>query len=127
MRERLKRFMRTMKRQVKALHLAGHDPRTPIAAKCLVVIVVAYALSPIDLIPDFIPILGYLDDLILLPLGIYLAVKLIPQPLWQEFQTQAEQSNMSLPKSQQAVLVIGLIWCVGIPAAGYVLWRTYWG
>tara|TARA_B100000446_G_scaffold175280_1_gene185856 strand:+ start:7833 stop:8021 length:189 start_codon:yes stop_codon:yes gene_type:complete len=58
-----------MKPQVKALHLTGHDPRTPVAAKCLVVIVVAYAISPVDLIPDFIPILGYLDDLILLPWG----------------------------------------------------------
>lgn len=81
MNKRLKCFARAMKQQVKALYLASRDPRTPIAAKCLVVIVVAYALSPIDLIPDFIPVLGYVDDLILLPFGIYLAVKLIPEPL----------------------------------------------
>tara|TARA_R110001592_G_scaffold323435_1_gene602697 strand:- start:35102 stop:35452 length:351 start_codon:yes stop_codon:yes gene_type:complete len=114
-----------MKQQVKALYLAGHDPRTPIAAKWLVVIVVAYALSLIDLIPDFIPILGYLDDLILLSLGIYLAVKLIPEPLWQEFQTQAEQSNMLLPKSRRAVLVVGLIWCMSLVVSVIALWYTY--
>ena len=88
-------------------------------------IVVAYALSLIDLIPDFIPILGYLDDLILLSLGIYLAVKLIPEPLWQEFQTQAEQSNMLLPKSRRAVLVVGLIWCMSLVVSVIALWYTY--
>ena len=116
MNKRLKCFTRDIKQQVKALYLAGRDPRTSIAAKCLVVIVVAYALSPIDLIPDFIPVLGYVDDLILLPFGIYLAVKLIPEPLWHEFQTQVEKSSINLPKSWPAGLAIGLFWCMSLAA-----------
>jgi len=83
-------------------------------------------LSPIDLIPDFIPVLGYVDDLILLPFGIYLAVKLIPEPLWHEFQTQVEKSSINLPKSWPAALAIGLFWCVSL-AAIYALWRTFKG
>lgn len=98
MKEKFRHFARQMKSHVKALHLASRDHRTPMSAKCLVILVVAYALSPIDLIPDFIPVLGYLDDLILLPLGIYLAINLIPEVLWREFQTQAEQINNPLLK-----------------------------
>lgn len=127
MNKRLKCFARDIKQQVKALYLAGRDPRTPFAAKCLVVIVVAYALSPIDLIPDFILVLGYVDDLILLPFGIYLAVKLIPESLWHEFQTQVEKSSINLPKSWPAVLAIGLFWYVSLAAIGYALWRTFNG
>lgn len=125
MKEKLKRFARQMKSHVKALYLASRDPRTPRSAKCLVILVVAYALSPIDLIPDFIPVLGYLDDLILLPLGIYLAVHLMPEDLWREFQTQAEQINNPLQNSQSAALVIGMIWCVSLAAAGFVLWCVF--
>ena len=82
----------------------------------------AYALSPIDLIPDFIPILGYLDDLVLLPIGIYLSVKLIPAPLWLEFQAHAELMNLDLPKNKRAGAIIGLIFCVGVGASGYAIW-----
>ncbi len=76
--EALKSRVRQLRREVHALVLAARDPRTPWYAKWLVAGVVAYALSPIDLIPDFIPVLGYLDDLILVPLGIVIAIKLIP-------------------------------------------------
>lgn len=115
MKEKLRGFARKMKCHLKTLYLASRDHRTPIIAKCLGIVIVAYALSPIDLIPDFIPILGYLDDLILLPLGIYLAVKLIPEPLWHEFQEQAVQKNdEQLPKNRQAAIVVGLIWCVSL-------------
>ena len=119
---RLKQFAQQMKKQIQALYMASRDPRTPFAAKCLIIIVVAYALSPIDLIPDFIPVLGYLDDLLLLPTGIYLSIKLIPEPLWQEFQAKAEQRHLNLPKNRQAAMVIGLFWCLGVIATGYVLW-----
>ena len=68
-----------LKREIVALYLAGRDPRTPWYAKAMIAAVVAYALSPIDLIPDFIPILGYLDDLVLLPIGIWLAIRMIPR------------------------------------------------
>ena len=76
--EGFKNRVRALKREVRALVLAARDPRTPWYAKWLVVGVVAYALSPVDLIPDFIPVLGQLDDLILVPLGIVIAIRLIP-------------------------------------------------
>lgn len=114
-----------MNKQIQALYLASRDPSTPFAAKCLIIIVVTYALSPIDLIPDFIPILGYLDDLLLLPVGIYLSIRLIPEPLWLEFQTQTEQRHLNLPKNRWAAVVVGLIWFGGIVAAGYTVWLFY--
>ena len=64
--------------------MAARDPRVPLLAKLVVVLVIAYALSPIDLIPDFIPVLGYLDDMLLLPLGIALAIKLMPRDVWED-------------------------------------------
>jgi uncharacterized membrane protein YkvA (DUF1232 family) len=123
--KRLEQFAQQMKRQIQALYLASRDPRTPVAAKCLIIITVAYALSPIDLIPDFIPVLGYLDDLVLLPAGIYLSVRLIPTPLWQEFQAQAEQRHLNLPKNRRAAAVVGLIWFAVIVAVGYAMWCFY--
>jgi uncharacterized membrane protein YkvA (DUF1232 family) len=76
--ERLKIRARALKKEVLAVYLAARDPRTPWYAKGLVLLIVAYALSPIDLIPDFIPVLGYLDDLIIIPGGIWLAIRMIP-------------------------------------------------
>ncbi|HTH27548.1 MAG TPA: DUF1232 domain-containing protein, partial [Sphingobium sp.] len=83
--ERLKGWARGIKRDVLALWIAARDPRTPLLAKAMAGAVAAYALSPIDLIPDVIPVLGYLDDLLILPLGIMLAVRMIPAPLLAEF------------------------------------------
>ena len=74
----LKQRARALKAESLALLLAARDPRTPWVAKLLIVLVVAYALSPIDLVPDFIPVLGYLDDLVLVPLGVMLAIRLVP-------------------------------------------------
>lgn len=74
----LKQRARALKAESLALLLAARDPRTPWLAKLLIVLVVAYALSPIDLVPDFIPVLGYLDDLVLVPLGVMLAIRLVP-------------------------------------------------
>jgi len=82
---KLKKHARALKVEARALYLAARDPRTPWYVKCLVVGITAYALSPIDIIPDFIPVLGYLDDLILLPLGIWLAIKLIPKEVLEEY------------------------------------------
>jgi len=90
--ERLKQRARGLQTQTFALYLAYRDPRTPWFAKAWVVLVVAYALSPIDLIPDFIPILGYLDDLILVPAGIALALKLIPAEVMKDARGKAQQS-----------------------------------
>jgi uncharacterized membrane protein YkvA (DUF1232 family) len=99
-------------RYLTALWLLLKDARTPLAAKVVAGIVVAYALSPIDLIPDFIPILGQLDDLILIPLGVTLAVKLVPPELWAEMQQRAEAYRGKLPKMVWGLLLIGLIWAV---------------
>src|SRR5512145_2166648 len=76
--ERLRQWARTVRREVLMLYLAARDPRVPWYAKVVAACVAAYALSPIDLIPDFIPVLGYLDDVIIVPLGIVLAMRLIP-------------------------------------------------
>lgn len=82
MRESLKHWARSIRRDVHAVYLAARDPRTPWYAKALALGVAGYALSPIDLIPDFIPVIGYLDDAVIVPLGIMAVVKLIPHTSW---------------------------------------------
>jgi uncharacterized membrane protein YkvA (DUF1232 family) len=81
---------RALKTEIKALDLARRDPRVPRRAKIVVALVAAYALSPIDLIPDFIPVVGYLDDLLILPLGIMIALKMIPAEVMRECRLKAE-------------------------------------
>jgi len=93
---------------VVALWIAARDPRTPWYAKIVAAAVAAYALSPIDLIPDFIPVLGYLDDLIIVPLGILLVVKMIPTDLMAEFRAQA--ANRDKPTSWAGLAVIAVVW-----------------
>jgi uncharacterized membrane protein YkvA (DUF1232 family) len=88
---RLKVRAAEIKHDVRALYLAARDPRVPWYAKAVAVAVAAYAISPIDLIPDFIPILGYLDDLVIVPLGIVLAVKLVPAELMSEFRAAEDE------------------------------------
>jgi len=100
---------RTIKNEVFALVIAYRDPRTPWYAKTWALVVVAYALSPIDLIPDFIPLLGYLDDLILLPLGVALAVKLIPAGVMEEARLAATQAEGS-QAGRVGGVVIALVW-----------------
>jgi uncharacterized membrane protein YkvA (DUF1232 family) len=84
-----KQWARTVKRDAHALYLAARDPRVPWYAKALVVAIAAYAASPIDLIPDFIPVVGYLDDIIIVPLGIALVIKLIPAEIMAEYRALA--------------------------------------
>ena len=94
-----------------ALYLAYKDPRTPFYAKVFVACIVGYALSPIDLIPDFIPVLGYLDDIILIPLGVALALKMIPDAVFQECEKKAEATlNQDRPKNRIAAVIIVTIW-----------------
>ncbi len=93
--ESWKKRAKELKTDIHALLIAYRDPRTPWLAKAWVLLVAAYALSPIDLIPDFIPVLGYLDDLILLPLGIALAIKLIPAEVLDEARKTAAQATGS--------------------------------
>jgi uncharacterized membrane protein YkvA (DUF1232 family) len=85
-------------------------PQAPRAAKWVAFAVIAYAVSPIDLIPDFIPVLGQLDDLIIVPLGIALVVRLTPKPLWQALLLEAETSSQKLPSLWWGALLIGLLW-----------------
>ena len=87
-------------------------PQTPRAAKLVAIAVIAYAVSPIDLIPDFIPVLGQLDELILLPLGVALAVRLTPAPLWEARLREAEASAEKLPRMWWGALLIVLVWAV---------------
>lgn len=101
-------------------------PDTPRAPKWIALAVLAYAVSPIDLIPDFIPVLGLLDDLILLPLGIALAVKLTPDALWQARLAEAEASKDKLPKMVWGAVLIVAVWLLAMGALGWWAWRT-WG
>ena len=108
-----------LKREVLALwHALGH-PRTPLGTKLLATLVVAYAVSPIDLIPDFIPVLGLLDDLVLVPLGIALCIRLLPADVLAECREQA-QASAERPRSYAAAAVIVVIWLVVLAATA--LW-----
>ena len=111
--ESFKNRVRQLKRETHALYLAARHPQTPWYAKLFVAGVVAYALSPIDLIPDFIPVLGFLDDLILIPLGVVVAVKLIPPDVLAECRARAEDVDASgTPASRVVAAVIIGIWVV---------------
>nr|WP_306263371.1 YkvA family protein [Pararhizobium sp. IMCC3301] len=124
--ERLKAWARTIKTDVIALYIAVKDTRTPLLAKLIAVSVVGYALSPIDLIPDFIPVVGYLDDLLIVPLGIVLAVRLIPPELMSEFRTLAKQHEQ-LPASRTGAIVVIGIWVVGATVFGWWLFNRFAG
>jgi uncharacterized membrane protein YkvA (DUF1232 family) len=116
--DRARQWARAIRRDVVAVWLAARDPRVPWYAKAVALAVAAYALSPIDLIPDFIPVLGYLDDLIIVPLGILLVVKLIPAELMAEFRAEAARRE-GAPRSIVAALVIVTIW---ISSAALLIW-----
>ncbi|HEU0165082.1 MAG TPA: DUF1232 domain-containing protein, partial [Thermomicrobiales bacterium] len=104
---------RQLKQLVMTLYFASRDPRTPPIARIVGICVVAYGLSPIDLIPDFIPVLGLLDDLILLPLGIALAIRLIPRDVWTDAQAKsAEISRSDRPTNWIAAVIIVFVWIV---------------
>ncbi len=111
-RERAIAWAKAIRRDVGALWLAARDPSVPWHAKLLAGFVAAYALSPIDLIPDFIPVLGYLDDLIIVPLGIWAAVKLIPPPILAELREKAAAHRP--PRSLAGLAAILSIWIAAI-------------
>lgn len=109
----LKAWAKQLKRQIFVLYLAYKDQRTPWFAKLFAICVVAYAFSPLDLIPDFIPILGYLDDVILLPLGIMFALKMMPQPVIIDCRNKAEElMKNGKPKNWFMGAVFIIIWIV---------------
>jgi uncharacterized membrane protein YkvA (DUF1232 family) len=119
---RLRTWARELKREAHALYLAARDPRVPLIAKIVAGAVAAYAFSPIDLIPDFIPILGMLDDLLIVPLGILLARRLVPPAMLAEHRATALAAE-GKPVSRTAALVIAAMWLAGIVFA--VLWAWH--
>jgi len=122
MKSRLRTFAHLIKRDVHAVYLASRDPRVPWYAKALAIVVAGYAVSPLDLIPDFIPVLGYLDDVLLLPLGIYLVVKLIPPTIMAEHRAEAEAAG-ERPVSHLAAAIIILVWIAAAVLAGWLAYR----
>ena len=120
--ERLKTLARALKRDVIAVWIAARSARTPWIARLLAVGVAAYALSPIDLVPDFIPVIGYLDDLILVPMGIALVVRLIPSQLMTEFREEASLRS-DRPSSRVAAALVVLVWIAVLVLLGDWLFR----
>lgn len=122
--ERLKVWARSIKRDVIALWLAARDPRVHWYAKVVAAAVAAYALSPIDLIPDFVPVLGYLDDLLIVPIGILLAVKLIPYPIMADLRVKALEQRK--PNSRGGLVAIVLMWLAAITLTIWLIWPNEW-
>ena len=119
---RLKAWARSIRRDVHALYLASRDPRVPWYAKALALVVAGYALSPIDLIPDFIPVLGYLDDVILVPAGIWLVVRLIPPHVMAEHRERAAAAQ-DRPVSRTAAIVVVAVWVILAAICGWLGYR----
>ena len=123
---RVKNWARALRRDAHAIRLASRDPRVPWTVKLLAIAVAGYALSPIDLIPDFIPVLGYLDDLIIVPLGIWLVIALIPEDVMREYRATANAAAQR-PVSKAAAIIIVALWISGAALLGWIAfvhWRV---
>ena len=112
---KLKRWASALKRDVLALYIAARDPRTPWMARTIALVVTAYALSPIDLIPDFIPIIGLLDDLLIVPAGIWLVLRLLPDGLVDSYRKQALEMT-SKPRSMWGAALVLIAWALVLVA-----------
>ena len=120
----LKTWARRLIRDVHAVYLAARDPRVPWYARVLAIAVAGYALSPIDLIPDFIPVIGYADDLIIVPLGIWLVVSLIPEEVMMEYRAKAIEAEQR-PRNTIAAIVVFAIWIFAVAVLGWIGF-AYW-
>ncbi len=120
--ERAKVWARGVKRDAVAVYFAARDPRTPMLARCLALAVAAYALSPIDLIPDFIPVLGYLDDLLIVPLGLLLVIRLLPPEVLSASREKAA-NLLSRPTSYFAAAFMVSVWLLFLVAIAF-WWYT---
>lgn len=118
LRDRLK----ALKREALTLWVAARDPRTPLLAKLLAGAVAAYAFSPIDLIPDAIPVLGLLDDLVIVPLGVWTVLKLVPVPLLAEYRAAAA-ALAEKPVLRIAALGVGAIWLAALVTSAWLIWK----
>lgn len=117
---------RNLKKEVKALYLAYKRPDVPWYAKLMVMMVVGYALNPIDLIPDFIPVLGYLDDLVIIPLGVYLTIKLVPAGVMEECRVQAEDLfKDGKPKNWISGTIIIFVWIMLLTLIGFKIYKYF--
>jgi uncharacterized membrane protein YkvA (DUF1232 family) len=124
--KRLKGWAERIKTDTWALYLASSDPRVPWYAKLLAGLIIAYALSPIDLIPDFIPVVGYLDDLLLVPAGIALAARLIPRDVLEEHRAQARRRlGERHPHSRLGAILVVAVWGIGVLWLSFTLYRMW--
>jgi uncharacterized membrane protein YkvA (DUF1232 family) len=123
----LRRRARALKAETLALSFAVRDPRVPWYVRLLAVAIVAYALSPIDLIPDFVPVLGYLDDLVLVPLGIVLVLRLVPPEVLQECRARAQAELAGgRPVSRAGAIAIVTLWVLSALLVGWLVYRAFW-
>ncbi|TAL63724.1 MAG: DUF1232 domain-containing protein [Legionella sp.] len=123
-----KKIAASIKQYIWVLYYAKQDPRVSWKAKIVVIITLAYALSPIDLIPDFIPIVGLIDDLLIIPIGIYIAIKLIPEEVWDDCSRKSKHSIESgelLPKNWVVAAMIAILWLFILIIIGRWLWYAY--
>jgi uncharacterized membrane protein YkvA (DUF1232 family) len=118
---KLKQWAKQLKNKLTALYYAQQHPATPWYCKALIFLTLLYALSPIDLIPDFIPLLGILDDLLLLPLAIHVAVKLLPMGVWQASEAKAALSPLRLPAKRAGIVLVFIFWLILI-----LMTRSQW-
>ena len=120
----LRKWAKGLRQQTLVVYYAARDPRTPWFARVLAFAVAAYALSPIDLIPDFIPVLGYLDDLIIIPLGLMLVVRLTPSEVLADSRIKAGEAA-DRPASRGIAAVIVGIWILTAVVLGLWIWRIF--
>jgi len=123
--ESLKQKARSLKNEIYILYLAYRDPRVPWYAKVFMLVIVAYFLSPIDLIPDFVPVLGYFDDLIIVPAGIFLALKMIPKDVMEDCRRKARSEPIAGKAKWIATLVIILVWLLVLYFLIKLIWQLF--
>ncbi|MBD9535607.1 MAG: YkvA family protein [Stenotrophomonas sp.] len=119
----LRQWARELKRQTLVVYFVARDPRTPWPLRLLALGIAAYALSPIDLIPDFIPLLGYLDDLVIVPLGLLLVLRRVPAEVLDDARQQAAAAA-TRPVSRAMAAIIVVAWVASLTALGAWLWRS---
>jgi uncharacterized membrane protein YkvA (DUF1232 family) len=122
--QRWKNWAKALKHNTLALYYACRDPETPRLSRWLALVVIAYVLSPIDLIPDFIPVLGYVDDLLLVPVACWLIIRTLPESVWQRSLEKARNEPLQLAKKRWMAIIIILIWL--LVAAIFAIWLLKW-